>query len=740
MITARAALRRRPLSSTAGATTARARSDISTALEARVGTADAATSRRHSGGYRVGIDTGGTFTDVVVGDETGILSVGKALTTRERISRGILEGLQIAAVPLGIDAGTLLDQTAVFIYGSTRATNAILEGKTARTALLVTEGFPDTLVRREGGKTNPWDYSKDYPEPYVPRHLTFEIRERMTAEGQVLVPFDEAAMAAVLERLRSQRVEAVAVCFLWSIANPAHELAVGRLLERKLPGIPYTLSHQVNPIVREYRRASSAAIDASLKPLMQQHLREMETDLRAAGLRGELLPAISLGGVMHIDGVIAKPIHMVRSGPSLAPILGQVTGAAEVGATEVIVCDTGGTSFDVSLVRDGRPVFGRDTWLGARYTGHLTGLSSVDARSIGSGGGSIARIDSGGLLCVGPESAGADPGPACYGRGGTLPTVTDAAAVLGYLDAEYFNGGRMRLDLGAARNAVGRLAKELGKTLEDTASGILTVASEHMVAAIKEITINEGVDPRDSLLLAGGGAAGLNIVPIARELGCKQVLLPRMAGALSACGAQYTDVVTEFGTSQLTQSNDFDYPGVNRALKGLSDSIEAFKSNLRARGIDRFRAEYFVEARYLYQVWELEVPLPGPALDGPEDVKRIVEAFHAVHESIFAVSEAEQQIEFIHWKGRVTGELDRPPLTPAPAGAAPAPTPVRVAPAYFASTGTVEIPLYRGETLGPGARIPGPALIVEPTTTIVLYPGSSAAVTPFNNYMVDVPS
>jgi N-methylhydantoinase A len=690
------------------------------------------------GGYRIGIDTGGTFTDVVVGDSSGILSVGKALTTRERISRGILEGLGVAAAPLGLDAGTLLAQTAVFIYGSTRATNAILEGKIARTALLVTEGFPDILVRREGGKTNPWDYTAEYPEPYVPRHLTFEVRERMSAEGHALVPFDEAGAAALMHRLRAQRVEAVAVCLLWSIVNPAHELALARIIERELPGVPYTLSHQVNPIVREYRRASSASIDASLKPLMQQHLREMESDLRAAGLGGELLPAISLGGVMHIEGVIERPIHMVRSGPSLAPILGQVTGAAETGATEVIVCDTGGTSFDVSLVRDGRPVYGRDTWLGARYVGHLTGLSSVDARSIGSGGGSIARVDSGGLLCVGPESAGAEPGPACYGRGGQHATVTDAAMLLGYLDPEYFNGGRMRLDPAAARAAVSRIASQLGKSPEDTAAGILTVASEHMVAAIKEITINEGVDPRDSLLLAGGGAAGLNIVPIARELGCARVLLPRMAGALSACGAQYTDIITEYSLSHVTASSGFDHAGVNRVLAGLRASIEEFQRNLRARGIQRFRAEYFVEARYRYQVWELEVPLPGPSIDDATQLRRIMQAFHRAHENIFAVSEADQDIEFIQWKGRVTGELERPPLTPlALSGAAP-PPPQKAGKAYFEATGTVDMPHHRGAGLKPGMRVEGPALIVEPTTTIVLYPGSVATVTPFNNYMVDV--
>ena len=694
--------------------------------------------RRFRGSFRIGIDTGGTFTDVVVGDSSGILSVGKALTTRKRISEGILEGLGVAAAPLGLDAGSLLRKTAVFIYGSTRATNAILEGKIAKTALLVTHGFPDILVRREGGKANPWDYTVDYPEPYIPRHLTFEVQGRMSSQGQVLTPFDEGGAVAVMQRLRVIRIEAVAVCFLWSIANPDHELAVARIIEHELPGIPYSLSHQVNPIVREYRRASSAAIDASLKPLMQRHLREMESDLRAAGLVGELLPAISLGGVMHIDGVIERPIHMVRSGPSLAPVLGQVTGFAEVGATEVIVCDTGGTSFDVSLVRDGRPVFGRDTWLGPRYVGHLTGLSSVDARSIGSGGGSIARVDAGGLLCVGPESAGADPGPACYGRGGQDPTVTDAALLLGYLDPEYFNGGRMRLDTAASIATVGRIAAELRKSPEDAASGILTVASEHMVAAIKEITINEGVDPRESLLLAGGGAAGLNIVPIARELGCNRLLIPRMAGALSACGAQYTDIVTEFSTSGVTASKSFDFASVNRVLGGLAASVEDFTQSLRARGIQRFRADYFVEAHYRYQVWELEVPLPGARIDTPAQLEQIVEAFHVTHEAIFAVSETDQEIEFIQWKGRLTGELERPPLTPMPAVAAPAPAPERRGKAYFEATGTVDIPHFRGAALTPGMQVAGPALIVEATTTIVLYPGSVATVTPLNNFMIRV--
>lgn len=690
--------------------------------------------------FRIGVDTGGTFTDVVVGSASGILSVGKALTTPARISRGILAGVEVAAQALKLETAALLRRTAIFIYGSTRATNAILEGKTARTALLVTAGFPDILVRREGGKLNPWDYSKDYPEPYVPRRLTCEVPERISAEGTVLQPLDEAALRRICASLRAQRIEAIAVCLFWSIVNPAHELAVARILEEELPGVPVTLSHRVNPIVREYRRASSAAIDASLKPLMQQHLREMSADLKAAGLEGELLPAVSLGGVMHIEDVIERPIHMVRSGPSLAPIMGQVIGAAEAKATEVIVCDTGGTSFDVSLVREGRPVFGRDTWLGPRYTGHLTGLSSVDARSIGSGGGSIACIDSGGLLCVGPQSAGADPGPACYGRGGQEATVTDAALVLGYLDPEYFNGGRMRLDVAAARTAVGRLAASLGRPLEETACGILTVASEHMVAAIKEITISEGVDPRESLLLAGGGAAGLNIVPIAQELGCDRVLLPRLAGALSAGGAQFTDVVTEFGVSHVTDSTGFDFAGVNRALAGLQAEVRAFEQRLRARGLTAFAARYSVEARYLYQVWELEVPLPGPRLEDDGTLATLLQAFHAAHQAIFAVSEPDQQVEFIQWKARLVGELERPPLKSRPATPHAAPAPQRRVQAYYSEGGATQIPLYHGSQLEPGARIEGPALIVEPITTLVLYPRSAATVTTFDNYLIEVPS
>jgi len=388
--------------------------------------------------YRIAVDTGGTFSDVVLLDESGRLSLSKAPTTPRRVFDGISEALSVAASERDLAMPDLLARADVFVYGTTAATNAIITGKTARTAFLTTEGFPDTLVLREGGKLSPFDFRAPYPKPYVPRRLTFEVRERITSEGEIRVPLDTDRLLATLAQIRAAGVEAIAVSLLWSIINPIHEEAVAELLEKELPGIPYTLSHRLNPIIREYRRASSAAIDASLKPLMQRHLREMEEDLRAAGFAGELLVVSSFGGVLNLDDVATRPIYSVNSGPAMAPVAGSVYAGESANA---IVCDMGGTSFDVSLIRGGYIKFTRETWLGGMFTGHMTGLSSVDVKSIGAGGGSIAWIDPGGLLRVGPDSAGAVPGPSCYGRGGEEPTVTDAALVLGYIDPEYFLGG-----------------------------------------------------------------------------------------------------------------------------------------------------------------------------------------------------------------------------------------------------------------------------------------------------------
>jgi N-methylhydantoinase A len=685
--------------------------------------------------YRIAVDTGGTFSDVILLDEVGDLSLSKAPTTPDRVFQGISEALSLAGAERDLSLAELLAETDVFVYGTTAATNAIITGRTARTVFLTTEGFGDTLVLREGGKLHPFDFRAPYPKPYVPKHLTFEVRERITSEGDVLVPLDREQLQETVAAVRAAGAEAVAVSLLWSIVNPVHEEAVARVLEEELPGTPYTLSHRLNPIIREYRRASSAAIDASLKPLMQRHLRQMRDDLLEAGFRGELLVVTSFGGVLTLDDVATRPIYSVNSGPAMAPVAGKVYAGDSV---NTIVCDMGGTSFDVSLIRDGYIKFTRETWLGGAFTGHMTGLSSVDVKSIGAGGGSIAWIDSGGLLRVGPDSAGATPGPACYGRGGDEPTVTDAAVVLGYIDPDYFLGGRIKLDSARAADAIrARIANALGLGTEQAAYAILAVANEHMVSAIRDITINEGLDPRDSVIVAGGGAGGLTIARIAEELECRRILVPRTAAALSACGGQFSDVVTEFSISRRGDTNRFEPDRVNDGLALLERQLDEFFDRLRTPPEVR-QKEFFVEARYPYQVWELEVPLRGRRFESDADVVVMVEDFHAVHERVFAVKEPGQYIECLYWKGRGTAGLTKPRLRMLEANGTD-PRPDRHRPTWLGVDAATDTPVFLGASLAAGQRVDGPLVVEEPTTTIVVPSGWSLTVSATGGYLLEHP-
>ncbi|PPR25080.1 MAG: hypothetical protein CFH38_00723, partial [Alphaproteobacteria bacterium MarineAlpha10_Bin1] len=489
--------------------------------------------------------------------------------------------------------------------------------------------------------------------------------------------------------------------------------------------------------IREYPRTSSTAIDASLKPLMQRHLTEFESDLRAANYQGEILVSACSGGVMHVKDVVEKPIYTVKSGPAMAPLAGIAYAEAEGEGNDVIIVDTGGTTFDVSMVRAGQIKFTRETWLLGEWIGHNLGLSSVDVRSVGAGGGSIAWIDSGGLLRVGPKSAGAMPGPACYGRGGTEATVTDAAVVLGYIDPNFFLGGRMALDVSAARKAILAIADQSKMSAEQAAFAIITIAGEQMIKAIQEITVQDGVNPAESILVAGGGAAGLNILPIAKALGCAKVLVPRTAGALSACGGQYSNIVAEFSASQYAHSGNFDFAGVGRALDGISQQIETFSKELRGRGITQFNSEFFVEARYINQQWEMELAMPLETIKSAADVEVLVQAFHDVHFRRYAMKEEGGAIECVNWKGRLTAILEKPNLPEEIAGKLKAPVAKRVSKTYFGGDEALDAPVYVGIDLSPGAKITGPAIIEEPTTTIVVYPGATARVTERRNYMLE---
>jgi N-methylhydantoinase A len=685
---------------------------------------------------RFAVDTGGTFTDLIVEDDAGALHMYKAPTTPADPIRGVLDSLLLAARDMDVSEREFLARGQLFVHGTTHAINAIVTGSTAKTAFITTEGHRDILVIREGGRMEPFNFTVPYPEPYVPRSLTFEAPERILADGSIATPLDESTVRCILAELDRRRVEAVAVCLLWSIINPVHEQRIGELIERHLPGVPYTLSHALNPSLREYRRASSACIDASLKPRMGAYMRELDGRLRAAGFAGRVLVVTSQGGVMDASDAAEAPIHLINSGPSLAPLSGHYFSLVDEAAETAVIADTGGTTFDVSLVRKGRIPRTRDTWIGQPFRGHMTGFPSVDVKSIGAGGGSIAWVDDGSMLHVGPQSAGAAPGPACYGRGGHRPTLTDAALALGFLDPEYFLGGAIKLDREAACRAIDvHVAKPLRLSIEEAAAAVVSVITENMVQAISDITVNQGIDPRDAVLVGGGGAAGFNSVPIARRLGCRRVLIPAVGAALSAAGAIMSNLVSTIHATFFTSTDRFDCEGVNRALDSLVAHCKRFAAGPGKDAIDT-RIEIVAEARYPHQVWEIETALARDRFDGPADVAALAEAFHAVHQDVFAVSDPGSAVEVVGWNATVSCRIRRPmeaSLAHRPRDRNGA-TQRRV---YFAPLGFAEVPVLRFESMTDGETVAGPALVESAFTTVVLDPGASAVRRPSGSLSID---
>ena len=416
----------------------------------------------------IAVDVGGTFTDIVVLRGDGEVATYKAPTTPEDVTDGVFDGLSVAAADLALTRAELLDGCAKLAFGTTTATNAILEGRAARAGLIVTRGFRETLLVREGGKTDTYRIAMDYPAPYVPRALTAEVTERVNSEGGIETPLDEEDARAAIQRLRDLGVEAIAVSLLWSIANPAHERRLGEIVAEVWPEVPVSLGHQVNPCIREYRRTSATALDASLKPIVGRSVRRLRDRLAAEGFGGTLTYVTSNGGQTSAEEIAAKPVYLCFSGPSAAPEAGRRLGALEeVASGNLVTVDMGGTSFDVSVISDWAIPMHRE----GTIAGHLFGVPSVAVHTIGAGGGSIARVDAGGFVHAGPESARSVPGPACYGHGGTAATVTDANLVRGLLDPGYFAGGSMALEPERAREAITRdVAEPLGLDLARAAT------------------------------------------------------------------------------------------------------------------------------------------------------------------------------------------------------------------------------------------------------------------------------
>ncbi|MFT5131778.1 MAG: N-methylhydantoinase A [Gammaproteobacteria bacterium] len=675
---------------------------------------------------RFGVDTGGTFTDLIIEGIDDRLRLFKSPTTPDDPIRGLLDVIGVAAEELGTTPEALLARGDMLVHGTTRATNAIVEHKTARTGFITTKGHRDMLVVREGGGRSdyPMDYSQEYPDPYIPRSLSYEVPERIYADGRVIDELDEAAAIEVIEQLKKQKVEAVAVCLLWSMVNPSHEITIGKLLDKHLPEIPYTLSHQLNPTVREYRRASSTAIDASLKPLMGEYIRNLEVRLQEAGFGGRLLVLTASGGVLDASDIWDTPIHTIGSGPAAAPIAGRHYAKLDADTETAIITDAGGTTYDVGLVQNGQIPWTRENMVGGQKQGFITGFAAVDVRSVGAGGGSIGWVDDGGLLHVGPESAGSDPGPACWGRGGTRPTVTDACAVLGYIDPDFYLGGAMQIDVAAAEKAImADVGEPLDLVLEEAAAAIFDLACQNMVVAIEDITLSRGIDHGKATMIGGGGGGGLYSACIASKLGVNQIVIPSVAAALSAAGSLLSDLRRDFTTTSLMLTTVFDYETANQILADLKTKCEAFATASASTSVT---IRYSIEARYPDQAWEIEVPLRGSHYSGEEELSNLIEDFHAHHRELFAIADLSSPVEIIAWRAEVSCKLHNNTASTAEFGEAAHDVKASRR-AYFQGIGWVDANAYRAESIKTETTIDGPAFIESPVTTIIVPPNAKAS-------------
>jgi len=657
----------------------------------------------------IGIDIGGTFIDVVLAGPNGARLV-KIPSTPDAPHRGVLGGLEELIGRGALDPGSV----GTVAHGSTIATNALLEGKWARTALITTRGFRDVLEIGRQNRSDLYDLSIERPKPIVPRDLRYELTERVDAEGRVVTPLDPDEAKRLIARLREARVEAITVVLLFSYLNPAQERRVGRTLSESLD-VPVTLSSDVLPEFREYERTSTAVICAALRPVIGRYLGELERGAGEMGLPSNWRIMQSSGTVTDGRNAEEEPVRILLSGPA-AGVQGARAVGDLAGERDLITMDMGGTSCDVSLIHAGALAWTTSGSVG----GHPTAQRMIGIHTIGAGGGSIARIDPGGALRVGPRSAGALPGPACYGRGGALPTVTDAHVALGHLLPDFPLGGLPRLDVEAARAAIGRVAEPLALSIEDAAEGILEIADAAMERAIRVISIERGHDPREYALLAFGGAGPLHAVSIARRLSIPRVLVPATAGVLSALGLLTSEVGYDASRSVVRRLFALDVDDVRSVVAELKAQGVGV---LLAQGIEEseIRCAVSADLRYVGQSHELNVPFAegsGTELSGSLDA--LVGAFHAEHETRFGHSDPDEETELVTLRVRAVGP---PSLPDVPRFAADETFAERTARVRFTGVGWIETRILSRGTLAEGDAIEGPAIAIGSDATLLVPPG-----------------
>lgn len=685
--------------------------------------------------FRLGVDTGGTFTDfVLVESQTGEVRTWKHLTTPEDPSVGIMEGVS----ELLTRAGLQLDSCSQFVHGTTIGSNIVIERKGSMTALLTTEGFRDSLLIGRQKRYDLYDVFIDKPVPLVPRYLIREIRERLSYDGRILIPLDEKGARATIRDLVGEGVRSVAICLLHAYANPVHERRMAEIVARELPDLAVTISSDIAPRYREYERTSTTVINAYIMPQVRGYLQNLSGALRSRGLSCPLYIMQSSGGIATSEVVAQQPVKAIESGPAAGVLMAIVYGGL-VGARDLIAFDMGGTTAKVSLIEGGNPriadEFEIDKVRLRPGSGLPVDVPSIDMIEIGAGGGSIAHIHLG-TVKVGPESAGAYPAPICYGFGGEEVTVTDADLVLGYLNPDYFLGGRMRLDTAAAQRGIDeRIAGPLGLDVTRAAWGIHEIVTAHMAAAIRAVSVERGRDPRDFTLVAFGGAGPIHASRLARIIGIRNIVLPAAAGVTSALGLLAADVKFELVRTYIARGLEQILDVVNQLFQELeSQGLRLLRESL-AEG--EFAFVRSVDFRYIGQGYQVNIPVSPGRLDG-DDVAALRRRFDEKYAAIYGYSDTTAEIEIVDWKVSATSRQqsislpkfrkDQRSVEAATKGRRPV---------YFPETGWYsDCPIYDREMLFNSAPISGPAVIEERESTTVLLPGDEGVVDLYGNLVV----
>ena len=670
--------------------------------------------------FKIGIDVGGTFTDFLLMAQGGSTLTHKELSTPADPSLAVMSGLAALAGKTGADFARFMKSVSIIVHGTTVTTNAVLTGNVARTGLVTTRGFRDALQMRRGVREVMYDNRFHPPAPIVPRHLRLPATERVDAAGNQLTGLDRNDIEAAVEMFRREQIEAIAICFMHSHANADNEAEAARLIRAALRQAYVSASSEVLPQVRFYERTSTTVLNAAVGPILARYLGNLTRKLDEANYTGTLLIMQSNGGVASPAAVSKLAAMTLLSGPAAAPAAGLACMQAS-GKDSFITIDMGGTSFDAALVRKGEP----SVTTSGTVNRYALALPSMEINTVGAGGGSIGWIDDGGLLRMGPQSAGAAPGPACYGRGGTEPTCTDANLVLGYISADFFAGGRMKLDVKAAERAIRDcIAKPLGMDVVQAAHGMIQVINVNMASAIREISVQKGYDPREFPILCAGGAGPIHGAAIAAELDIRSIVVPRDSSIFCASGMLRTDLKRDYVRSlaqPLPQGRE-----KNARIRELLDEMaNQARDTLAAEGISRARQRlhYSLDLRYLGQYHEVSVPVPAPLL-AKADWGRIRDLFHDHHDRMYGYSLKDDGtvVELLNVRLSAIGVTAKPAAPRQPRGK---PNPAHALkgrrPAYIPERGRfAQVPVYDGDRLVHGNRIAGPAIIESVNTTIVV--------------------